>query len=56
MLPLVLLPTEVDMVMHEKYCKKNMVEAFGSGSGKIILTLLVEVITFYMRLTMIDIR
>ena len=56
MLPLVLLPTEVDTVPKEGYCKRNAVGAFGSGGGKVILTLLTEVIAFYVGLTMIDVR
>ena len=56
MLPLVLLPTEVDAIMQERCYKENAVKAFGSGSGKVILTLLTEVITFHVGLTTIDIR
>ena len=56
MLPLVLLLTEVDTVTQEKCCKRNTVGALGSSDGKMILTLLAEVITFYIRLTTIDVR
>ena len=56
MLPLVLLPTEVDTVPKEGCCKGNAVGAFGSGGGKVILTLLTEVIAFYVGLTTIDVR
>ena len=56
MLLLILLLTEADAVMQEKCCKKNIVEAVGSGSSKVILTLLAEVIAFYVGLTTIDVR
>ena len=56
MLSLVLLPTEVDAVTWEEYCKVNTIRAFGFGGGKVILTLLAEVITFHVRLIMIDVR
>ena len=53
---LVLLPTEVDTVMQKKCYKGNAVRALGSGGGKVILTLLAEIITFYVELTIIDVR
>ena len=56
MLPLVLLPTEVDTVPKERYCKRNAVGVFDFGGGKVILTLLTEVIAFHVGLTTIDIR
>ena len=56
MRPLILLPTKVDMVPKEGCCKKNAVGAFASGGSKMILTLLAEVITFYVGLTTIDVR
>ena len=56
MLPFVLLPTEVDMVMQKRCCKRNAIEALGSGGGKVVLTLLAEVIAFYVRLTTIDVK
>ena len=46
----VLLPTEVNAVMQERCYKENTVGAFGSNVGKVILTLLAEVIIFYMGL------
>ena len=55
-LPLVLLPIEVDAVIQKECCKRNTVGAFGLGSGKVILTLLAEVIAFYIGLTTIDVR
>ena len=56
MLPLVLLLTEVDAVLKEGCCKENAVGAFGSSGGKVIFTLLTEVIVFFVRLTIIDVR
>lgn len=50
---LTLLPTKVDVVMHEKSCKENVVGPLGSGGGKLILTLLAKIIIFHVRLTMI---
>ena len=56
MLPLILLPTEVDAVPQEGCCKENAVGAFGSSGGKVILTLLSEVIAFHVRFTTIDVK
>ena len=56
MLLLILLSIEVDAVTQERCCKKNTVRAFGSGGGKVILTLLAEVIAFHVELTTIDVR
>ena len=56
MLPLVLLPSEVDAVTQERCCKENMVGAFGSGVGKVILTLLTEVIAFHVGFITIHVR
>ena len=53
---LVLLQMEVDVVTKERSCKKNMGGAFSSGGSKVILTLLTEVIIFYIRLIMIHVR
>ena len=56
MLPLVLLPTEVDAVPKEECYKENAVGDFGSCGGKVILILLAEVIAFHVGLTTIDVR
>ena len=56
LLPLVLLPTEVDAVPKERCCKGNAVGTLGPGGGKVILTLLTEVIAFHVELTTIDVR
>lgn len=49
MIAFILLPTEVDLIFKEKRSKKNSVKAFSSSGGKIILTLLIEVIVFHVR-------
>lgn len=46
---LILLPSEVNIILKKKYSKTNAVGALGSSSNKIILILLIEVITFYIR-------
>ena len=56
MLPLVLLPTEVDAVPKERYYKKNAVGTFSPGDGKVIFTPLAELIAFHAGLTTIDVR
>ena len=56
MLLFVLLPTEVDAVTQKGCCKGNAIGALGSNSGKVILALLAEVITFYIGLTTIDVK
>ena len=56
MFPLVLLQTDVNTITQEGYCKRNMIEVFGSGGDKVILTLPAKVIIFYMGLTTIHIR
>ena len=53
---LVLLPIEVNAVTQERCCKENTVGALGSGSSKLILILLTEVIAFHVKLITIDIR
>ena len=55
-LPLVLLPTEVDAVPKEGCCKGNTVGTLSPSGSKVILTLLTEVIAFHMGLTAIDVR
>ena len=56
MLPFVLLSTEVDVVPKKRCCKGNAVGTLGPGNGKVILTLLTEVIAFHVGLITIDIR
>ena len=56
MVPLVLLPTEIDAVPKERCCKRNIVGTYDPNGGKVILTLLTEVIAFHVGLTTIDVR
>ena len=56
MLPLVQLSREIDAVSKERCYKGNAVGILGPGNGKVILTLLIEVIAFYVELTTIDVR
>ncbi len=51
-----LLPAEVDLVLEEGGCKRNAVWPGGSAGGKVILTLLAEVVTFHVRPTAVDVR
>ena len=55
-LPLILLPTEVNTVTQEGCYKGNTVGALGPGGSKVILTLLAEVTAFHVGLTTIDVR
>lgn len=50
---LVLLLTKADLVLKEGCSKKNPVKAFSFGSSKVILTLLTEVIAFYIGFSVI---
>lgn len=52
----VLLLTRVDPVPKERGSKKNLVSALGSGSGKVVFTLLIEVIIFHVRFITIHIQ
>lgn len=54
--PLVLLPAEADLAPKEKYSKKILVRALGSSSGKVIITLLIEVVAFYVKFTAVHVR
>ncbi len=51
-----LLPAEVDLVPEERGRKRNSVWPGGSAGGKMVLTLLAEVITFHVGPTAIDVR
>lgn len=53
---LILLLKEVDAVTQKKSYKKNIIKAFSSGGSKMIFTLLIKAITFYVGLTIIHIR
>lgn len=47
---------ELDLILKKKSCKRNLVWPGGSSSGKIVLTLLAEIITLYVRLSKINVR
>ncbi len=51
-----LLPAEVDSVSEKRGRKENSVGPGSSAGGKMVLTLLVEVITFHMGPTAVDVR
>ncbi len=51
-----LLPAEVDSVPEERGRKRNSVWPGGSAGGKMVLTLLEEVITFHVGSTAVDVR
>ncbi len=51
-----LLPIEVDLVPKKESCKQNLVWPSGSSSGKVVLTVLAEVVALYVRPTAIDVR
>lgn len=46
-LPLVPLPSEVDLILKKKYSKKYAFEAFSFSGNKMILILLTKVIIFH---------
>lgn len=50
-----LLLAETDAVLEEKYNKKYVVRFFCSSSGKVVFTLLTEIITYLMVVTLINI-
>ena len=54
--PLILLPTEANLVLKEGCGKKNLVKAFNSNSDKIIFTLLIKVEIFYMGFSAVHIQ
>lgn len=51
----ILLSSEVDIILKEKYSKKDVVRVFGSNRNKIILILLIEDKIFYIWLTTKDV-
>ena len=56
MLPLILLPAEINAITMEKNCKKKVIKAFSRGSSQVLLILLTKVIALYIRLIIIQIR
>lgn len=55
LLPLMLLPVEVHLVPKEGRGKINLVSTFSLSGGKVILTLLIEIVAFHMQLTVVHI-
>ena len=53
MSPLVLLPVEADSVLEERRGKGNSDRPYSSGSSKVVLTLLTEVVAVYVRLSVV---
>ena len=56
MSPLILLPAEADPVLLEKRGQGNSGRLRGSGGSKIVLILLAEVVTVYVKLSMVYFR
>lgn len=55
-LKLVLVLMKTDHIMKEQSCKQGIIKANGITSSKIILILLIEVVAFYLRFSIIEIR
>ncbi len=53
---LVLRPTEVDLISKKKVCKRISVRAGDFSASKVVFTLLIGVITLYVRLTTVHVR
>ncbi len=51
-----LLPSEVDLILKVESCKQYSIEVSSPNSGKIVFTLLIKVIAFYMGLATIEVR
>ncbi len=51
-----LLLIEVDLILKKRDCKQNLVRLGNSGNGKVVLTLLTKVVTFYMGSTTIYVK
>ena len=56
MFPLVLLPTEADLVPKEGRGKKNLGRSRSSSNSKIVLTLLIEVIASHVGLSVVYVQ
>ena len=51
-----LLPMEVYAVLQKRGWEQNSVRSSGSAVGKIVFALLIEVITFHVRPTAVDVQ
>ena len=56
LISLILLLEEVDLILEEGHDNKNSVSPFSSSGGKIVLTLLTEVVLFYVGLFVVHVR
>ena len=56
LLPLVLLPTETNLVPKEGYDKKYLSRHHSSSGSKVVLTLLIEIVVVYVRLSAIYVK
>ena len=56
MLPVILLPAEVDLVSKERCGKENLVSPPSSIVGKVVLTLLTEVIALHVGFSLIHVQ
>lgn len=52
----VLMPAEADPIAKKRSRKWGTIKASGTSSSEIILTLLTEVVAFYVRLTIVKVR
>ena len=50
------MPAKADPITKEGGRKRGAVRASGAGGGKMILTLLTEVVALYVRLTIVEVR
>lgn len=51
----VLLPTEEDLVLKEKGCKRYMFVVLSSGRFEIVFTLLTEVVAFHAKVSIVQV-
>ncbi len=51
-----LLSLKVDTIPKKRSCKQNLVRSGGSCGSKVILILLIEVIIFYIRPTIVNVK
>lgn len=55
-LPLMLLSAKTYLILKKKYCKKNTIRFFGSGSSKIVFALPTKILRGYAIITFINVR
>lgn len=49
------MPAKIDPIIKEKSCKQGAVTVNGAGNSKMILTLLIKVVIFYVGLTIVKV-